>query len=203
MRHVPILVAALLALLLLACSPAADRLPPLPGDGVILAFGDSVTHGTGAGPGESYPEVLAGLTGRRVVNAGIPGETTAEGVARLPGVLERERPALMILCHGGNDLLRHLDRREAADNLRTMVRMARDRGVSVVLVSVPAPDFSLSPPPFYAEVAREFRIPCEGKVFARVLGKRSLKADVIHPNAAGYRLFAEALARLLKKSGAL
>jgi lysophospholipase L1-like esterase len=199
MRSVTLLVAALL---LLACT-SADRLPPLPGDGVILAFGDSITYGTGAGPGESYPEVLAGLTGRRVVNAGVPGEATAEGLARLPGVLEQERPALMILCHGGNDLLRHLDRGAAADNLRAMVRMARERGIGVVLVSVPAPDLSLSPPDFYAAVAREFRIPCEAKVLPRILGKGSLKSDYIHPNGAGYRLLAEALAKLLKKSGAL
>lgn len=191
-----------IAFLLVACS-TTDRLPRIPSDGVILAFGDSITYGTGAGQGESYPALLGSLTGRRVVNAGVPGEVTAEGVARLPAVLERERPALMILCHGGNDLLRRLDRGEAADNLRAMVRMARERGVAVVLVSVPAPDLSLSPPEFYADIAREFRIPCERKVLTRILRNGSLKSDHIHPNAAGYRLLAEALAKLLEKYGAL
>ena len=191
-----------MAFLLLACS-SRESLPPLPADGVILAFGDSITYGTGAGPGESYPEVLANLTGRRVVNGGVPGETTDEGLARLPGVLEQERPALLILCHGGNDLLRHLDRGAAADNLRAMVRMAWEQGISVVLVSVPAPDLSLSPPDFYAAAAREFHIPCEGKILPRILGKGSLKADYIHPNRAGYRLLAEALVKLLKKNGAI
>lgn len=199
MRYITLFVAACL---LFACSPS-DRLPLLPSDGVILAFGDSITYGTGASPGESYPAVLGTLTGRRVVNAGVPGEVTAEGVARLAEVLGREQPALMILCHGGNDLLRHMDRREAADNLRAMVRMARERGVAVVLVSVPAPDLSLSPPEFYADIAREFRIPCERRVLRRILREGSLKADHIHPNAAGYRLFAEALAGLLEKKGAL
>ena len=188
--------------LLPACSPAA-KLPLLASDAVILAFGDSITAGTGAGAGESYPVVLGNIAGRRVVNAGVPGEVTSEGLARLPEVLEREKPALLILCHGGNDLLRHLDQRQAADNLRAMIRLAREREVAVVLVSVPAPDLSLSAPPFYAEVAKEFGVPCERKALTRILGKRSLKSDYIHPNAAGYRQLAEALHVLLKRSGAL
>jgi len=200
-RFIRFLIASTVSLLL-ACSPAA-KLPVLAPDAAILAFGDSITAGTGAGEGESYPAVLANLIGRRVVNAGVPGEVTAEGLARLPEVLEREKPALLILCHGGNDLLRHLDQRQAADNLRAMIRLAQARGVAVVLASVPSPDLSMSPPPFYDEVAKEFGVPCERKALARILGKRSLKSDYIHPNAAGYRQLAEALLALLKKSGAL
>jgi len=72
-----------------------------------------------------------------------------------------------------------------------------------VLVSVPAPDLFLSPPEFYAGIAKEFRIPYERKILGRIMGKGSLKSDPIHPNAAGYRLFAEALAKLLENNGAL
>ncbi|HEY3309057.1 MAG TPA: arylesterase [Desulfuromonadaceae bacterium] len=185
-----------------SCS-TTEKLPGLTPDAAILAFGDSLTAGTGAGVDESYPSVLARISGRKVINAGIPGEISAEGLARLPEVLEREKPALMILCHCANDLLRHMDQRQAADNLRAMIRLARERGVSVVLVAVPLPDLSLTPPSFYNEVAKEFGIPCENKIFPRILGKRSLKSDYIHPNAAGYRQLAEALAELLMKSGAL
>ena len=192
----------LIGLVLLACSPGA-RLPPLPADGVILAFGDSITHGVGATPGESYPAVLERLVGHKVVNAGVPGEVTAAGLERLPRVLAQEKPSLLILCHGGNDLLQRLDRQATAENLRAMIRLAREQGVAVVLVSVPAPDLSLKPPPFYEEIAKEFEIPCEGKILTRILGKRSLKSDLIHPNADGYRLLAESLAKLLNKSGAL
>ena len=193
---------AMTVLLLQAC-PDEEKLPPLASDAVILAFGDSITFGYGAAPGESYPAGLERMIGRHVVNAGVPGEVTADGLTRLPGVLEREKPALMILCLGGNDLLRHLDQRLAADNLRAMVRLALEHGVSVVLIAVPAFNLTLSPPPFYDEMAKEFKIPCERKALPRILGKRSLKADQIHPNAAGYQQLAEALSSLLKKSGAL
>lgn len=185
-----------------ACSSTA-QLPPLAGDAVILAFGDSITYGTGATPQESYPAVLEGLIRRRVVNGGVPGEITSEGLARLPELLDREKPALLIICHGGNDILRHLDERQTADNLRAMVRLARERGIAVVFIGVPAFSLSLTPPPFYEEVAKETGIPYDGKSLPRILGKGSLKSDYIHPNAAGYRRLAEALAKLLDKSGAL
>jgi lysophospholipase L1-like esterase len=187
---------------LTACSSDAKS-PRLAGDAVILAFGDSLTFGTGASPAESYPAVLESLVGRRVVNSGVPGEVTADGLSRLPEVLEKEKPALMILCHGGNDLLRRLDQRQTAKNLRKMIRLAQKRGVSVVVIAVPSLGLSLSPPAFYRETAAEMKVPIEEKVLATVLSDGSLKADYIHPNAAGYRRLAESVADLLKKSGAL
>jgi lysophospholipase L1-like esterase len=172
-------------------------------DATILAFGDSLTAGSGAAEAESYPAVLAGLTGRKVINAGIPGEVSASGLQRLPELLERERPALLILCHGGNDLLRQQEQTALADNLRSMLRLAGEKGVPVLLVAVPSFNLALEPPTLYAELAKEFNLPIESRILPRILGKSSLKSDHIHPNAAGYRLLAEALFKLLKKSGAL
>ena len=184
------------------CS-SGTKLPRLASDAVILAFGDSLTFGTGAEPSESYTAVLGKMIGRKVVNAGIPGEVTGEGLSRLPKVLDKVKPALMILCHGGNDLLRRLNQQHAAQNLRAMIRLARERQVSVVLVAVPSPGVSLSPPPIYREIATEFKIPLEEKTLAAVLADGSFKSDYIHPNAAGYHRMAETLATLLKKSGAI
>lgn len=192
-----------LLLLAAACRPAAEPLAPLPADGVVLAFGDSLTFGTGAATGEGYPEVLAGLIGRTVVNAGVPGEVSAEGAARLPELLDRHRPALLVLCHGGNDLLRRLGEEQLRDNLRKMVGLARERGIGVLLVGVPSLGLTLTVPPLYPEVAREFKIPYEGKALHKIEGDRALKADPIHPNAAGYRRLAEAVAAQLRTSGAL
>ena len=187
---------------LIACSSGAKS-PRLAKDAVILAFGDSLTFGTGATLEESYPAILERLVGRRVVYSGVPGEITDEGLSRLPEVLEREKPALLILCHGGNDLLRRLDQKQIANNLRAMIRLARERGVSVVIIAVPSPGIALSPPPFYREIAAEMKIPFEENALTMVLSDGSLKSDYIHPNAAGYRRLAESIAALLKKSGAV
>lgn len=188
---------------LIACTGSSPRLAPLPADAVLLAFGDSITYGTGAAPEDSYPAVLARLTGRTVVNAGVPGETTAEGLARLPGMLEKHHPALVILCLGGNDFLRRLDDQQAADNLRAMLRLVKSKGVDVVFLGVPKLGLDPSPPSFYRQIAEELKVPYEGKTLKGILLKRSLKSDVIHPNAQGYKALAEGIAAFMKKSGAL
>jgi len=185
-----------LFLLLAACSDT-PRLVPLPADGVVLAFGDSLTFGTGAAPEESYPAVLGRLIGGRVINAGIPGEVTAEGLARLPAVLEEQRPALVIICLGGNDFLRRLDDRQTEANLREMVGIARGRGCGVALIGVPRLGLGLEVPGWFKGIARDNGIPYEGKALKRILADSSLKSDLIHPNAAGYRQMAEAMAKML------
>mgnify|MGYP001267202890 CR=1 FL=1 len=185
-----------------ACSKSAG-LSRLEKDDVVVAFGDSLTYGVGAAPQESYPAVLENLIGRRVVNAGVSGEVTAAGLARLPEVLEREKPALVILCLGGNDFLRRLDRKQAALNLRAMVQLVREKNASVLLLAVPALGLSVAPDPLYRDLASDLNTPLEEETLSDILADRSLKSDLIHPNAAGYRRLAEAVRDLLKKNGAI
>lgn len=193
----------LLVFLLAGCGPSVPKLPPLPADAVILAFGDSLTYGIGAGEGESYPDVLGVLLGRTVVRSGVPGETTAQSLERLPAVLDEAGPKLMVLCIGGNDFLRALGEQQAADNIRAMVRLAKAKGVETVLVGVPKFGFTLKPPEFYRQIAEEFRLPYEAEIMHKILLDQGLKADEVHPNAKGYHAFAEAVAALLKKAGAV
>lgn len=193
----------LAALLLASCGNKSPKLPALAPDAVILAFGDSLTYGTGAQPAESYPAQLESLINRKVVIHGVPGEVSADGLTRLPGVLDEVRPALMILCHGGNDFLRKLDETTAAANVRAMAKMARDRGISVVLIATPKPGLSVTPPAFYSDIAKEFSLPIESDVLRDVLRDNSKKSDLVHPNVLGYRQIAEAVAGLLKKAGAV
>jgi lysophospholipase L1-like esterase len=191
------------ALALAAGCGEKPKLPRLAPDALVLAFGDSLTFGTGASEAESYPAQLEQLIGRRVVRAGVPGEVSAAGLERLPAALDEHQPKLLVLCHGGNDFLRRQSKQQAADNVRAMVRLAKSRGVEVVLMGTPEPGFTVTPPEFYAEIAREFAVPYEGEVVGRILKDASLKSDPIHPNAQGYRLMAERLAELMRKAGAL
>ncbi|TSA11545.1 MAG: arylesterase [Betaproteobacteria bacterium] len=193
----------LLAVTLAACGGSVPKLSKLPADAIVLAFGDSLTFGTGAQPETSYPAVLEKLIGRKVWSAGVPGEVSAAGLARLPSALDYYQPRLLILCHGGNDFLRKLGDAQAAENLRAMIRLAKQKGIDVILVGVPKPGLLPSPPDFYAEIAKEFRLPYEDTALKTILRDSELKSDIAHPNAKGYAKLAESIAALLKKSGAV
>ena len=197
-------VAFILALLLCACSGETPRITPLPQDAVILAFGDSLTYGTGAVREHSYPARLERLIKRRIVNAGVPGELSAQGRERLPRLLAKHKPDLLILCHGANDLLRRLDATLTRQNLVAMIGQAENRGIPVILIGVPQPAVMfLEAAPLYNEIAAEYALPYEGSILPEVEADNTLKSDRIHPNAAGYQLIAEAVNRLLISSGAL
>lgn len=193
---------AVIVLALAACGEAA-KLERLPSDAVVLAFGDSLTYGTGANAEESYPAQLEKLIGRRVVRAGVPGEVSADALERLPAALDEHAPRLLLLCIGGNDFLRRLGNGQAERNVREMVKLAKGRGVAVLIIGTPEPGFTVSPPAFYAGIAGEFRLPYEEGIIGEVLKDRTLKSDPIHPNARGYRLIAERIAERLKQSGAI
>ena len=99
-----------ISIIFAGCSDGVKLQPLLP-EATLLAFGDSLTYGTGTSRDKAYPAILENLIRRRVINAGIPGEISAEGLQRLPGLITQHQPALIILCHGGNDILRKLDRK--------------------------------------------------------------------------------------------
>lgn len=176
-------------------------LPPLPPEATILAFGDSLTFGIG-GSGDSYPKQLAQRIGHTVVNAGVPGDTTADGRARLAATLRDSRPSLLILCLGVNDFLRHVPHEEVLANLRGMLAMAGDAGVPVLLLAVPAPG-THSADALFAGLAEAGRVLVDEHAVADVLGRPVLKADLVHPNSEGYRQVALAVAQSLRDGGAL
>lgn len=180
------------------------QLAKLPEDAVILAFGDSLTRGNGSSGGSEYPAQLQLLTGRKVINGGVPGEVSGQGLERLPALLEETHPQLMVLVHGGNDLLRRLPDGALEANLRAMIRLAREKGVQVVMLGVPQPALLfMSGAEIYPRVAREEGVPIDPVSLAGILADEQYKSDPIHPNDAGYRRMAEAVVELLRAAGAL
>ncbi len=176
------------------------RIAKLSAASVVVAFGDSLTAGTGASLAESYPAVLAEMLGCRVINAGVPGEVSSAALKRLPTVLQDQKADLVILCEGGNDLLGKEDDDVIRKNIDAMVAVARDAGANVVLIGVPRPGLRLKVPQFYRQVADKHGIPYDSKTIAQILSSRSLKSDYVHPNAAGYRRMAESIAGLIRAS---
>jgi lysophospholipase L1-like esterase len=198
------LFSGIIFLLLSACGgDATPTLSMLSDDAVILAFGDSLTHGNGANKDESYPAILQSLSGRSVINAGISGEESGPGLNRLPAALEKHEPSLLILCHGGNDLLNKRDKNQMESNIRSMIQLAKDKSIPVVMLGVPKPGLFLSSFELYKTIADSTDIIFLENLIPEVLGDKSLKSDTVHPNKEGYRMMAETIYASLQEAGAL
>ncbi len=187
---------------LVSCSDQ-PQLKPLPPEATILAFGDSLTYGTGTSPANAYPAVLESLINRKVINAGVPGEISKKGLNRLPSLIEKYRPELIIICHGGNDILRKLDLSKTKNNIQQMIDLARRNNSQVVLIGVPEFGLFLSTVPMYQALAEENQLPIAENILGDIIGKNSLKSDHIHPNSEGYHMLADNISTLLRSSGAI
>jgi lysophospholipase L1-like esterase len=189
------LLTILFALALCGCSkPKIRAITP---NTVVLAFGDSLTFGYGASDSESYPSVLEDKLGCEVINAGISGQDTNQGLSRLPDELDAYQPNLVILCMGGNDMLRGQSEAQTQANLKAMIELCLEANADVVLIGVPKPGILLSVPTFYEALAAEFDLPYGDAELPKILRTSSLKSDQIHPNAAGYHVMAESIYTLM------
>lgn len=172
---------------------------------VVLALGDSLTAGFGAGKGEDYPSLLANKTGWQVVNGGVSGDTSAAALARLPALLGEYRPSLVIISIGGNDFLRRQPERDTRQHIERMIGLIKEQGAQMVLVGVPALDAGAvlgipSDHELYEELAKKHRLALYASGWGEVLQQASLRSDQIHPNASGYAVFTEGFYRFLRKN---
>ncbi len=195
------LVAALILSSLMSCSKPG--LSPLPLDAKILAFGDSLTAGKGVAIENSYPSVLAELTYLEVINAGISGETTSQGVKRFESMINQHQPDLLILIEGGNDILRNQNLAKAKQNLANMIEYAQTQSIQIILIGVPQKKLFSSSAPFYQELADEYQLVFDGDIIASLMRTPSAKSDAVHFNEKGYRMLAQRLYELMHENRAL
>ena len=193
---------------LAACGRKPPRAQAVPPGATVLALGDSLTSGVGATADTAYPAELARLTGWKVVNGGVSGDTSAQALARLPGLLQQHQPALVIVSIGGNDFLRRQSAATARANILRICSEAKGSGAQVLLVAVPelslmAAAGRLSDHPLYEEIAEKLKIPLHAKGWSSVLAQERLRSDPIHANAAGYAEFAQQLVGTLRQTGLL
>lgn len=200
--------AALLALLLLwLLFPSKySRVRNLQSNGTnIIAFGDSLTAGYGAGAGEDYPSGLAKLLGREVINAGVSGDTTDSALARIDADVLQRSPRIVIVGLGGNDFLRGTPIASTEANLRAIVKQIQQSGAMVVILGFNFPSLTASYGKMYKRVASDERCLLIPDLLDGIIGNPSLESDEIHPNAKGYALMAERvsvpLRKLMKKAG--
>lgn len=206
MKRYYVVLCILFATLIAACSENA-KYAAIPKGATVLILGDSLSYGTGAKEGEDYPALLAKATGWSIVNKGIPGDTSAGGLERLPDLLTEYQPQLLIVELGGNDFLHQVPQSQTEANLKAILSLAKAQNIKTILLAIPefnalrAAVGNLSDHPMYEKLATEMATPLITDVFSDVLSDKALKADQIHPNAAGYSKVNEKIYETLKKSG--
>jgi acyl-CoA thioesterase-1 len=222
-RNIPLV---FVCLLLAGCSreqPQAAKAEPAPGESspkapvapdprpVIAAFGDSLSAGFGAEPGQSYPDFLQKELDQRgaryrVVNAGVSGDTTTDGLERIQTVIALH-PAIVILEFGGNDGLRGLPVSTTRANLEQMITALQNAGAKILLAGMTLPpnygqEYIRSFEGVYKDLAKQYHLPLIPFLLRGVGGIPSLmQRDGIHPTGDGNRIVArtvvESLAPLL------
>lgn len=165
----------------------------------LVAFGDSLTAGYGAAPGEDYPSRLSALIHQPILNAGVSGDTTESALARIDADVLDRNPRVVIVGLGGNDFLRRVDLGATEANLRTIVRRIEGRGAMVVLLGFRFPNIGPSYESMYARVAKEEGCLLVPDMLAGILRDPTLKSDEVHPNGRGYALMADRVAGPLEK----
>ena len=197
------------SLLLGACGKKQAKAAAIASGATVLALGDSLTQGVGASAETAYPRRLAERTGWQMVNAGVSGETTSQIAARLPDLLEQHKPALVILCAGGNDWLQRKSAQGVRSETERMLKLCKSQATPVLLVAVP--EFSLGAAltgrmkdhEVYQALSKEHKVPLLADAWSQVLSDQSLRADQVHANAAGYERFTDLLVAQLKQTGYL
>ena len=165
--------------------------PDSPDGQTIICFGDSLTYGTGAGKGMDYPSQLSKLVGKPVLNAGVPGDTTARALIRLDRDVLSKNPDLVLITLGGNDLKNGVPKGVAFSNLINIVESIQNSGARVIIGGLQFPFRDRGYGKGYQELADETGAVLIPDIFEGIMGKRKLMTDAIHPNAAGYKMMAQ------------
>lgn len=155
----------------------------------IVAFGDSLTAGKGAPKGSSYPDVLAQKLGREVINMGVSGETAVQAPARLPQVLA-QNPYMVLIEFGGNDFMRQQRMEDAAAAVGQIVDAVQAAGAIAVVVDTGGPGMGHYTRA-YKKLAEQKQAVFVPEILKGIFNKKEYKADMVHPNAAGYEIVAQ------------
>jgi acyl-CoA thioesterase-1 len=174
----------------------------------IVILGDSLTAGLGLPVGQSYPALLQQRLkdegfDYQIVNAGVSGDTSAGGLARLDWALDGD-VRVMVVALGGNDGLRGLPPEQLKENLAAIIKRAQAHGIIVILAGMEAPpnygrDYIVAFHKVYPALAKEYHVALVPFLLDGVAGLEGMnQADGIHPSAAGARIVAANVWKVLK-----
>jgi len=157
----------------------------------IICFGDSITFGYGVNAGQDYPANLAKLVDRPVINAGVDGDTSSEGLKRIKRDVLDKQPYLVLIEFTGNDFLKKAPLYTTIDNLKEMIRQIQDAGAITAIVDVSAGLFLLDYRIQLSKLAHETESIFIPATLSGIITNPSMKSDFMHPNASGYVIVAK------------
>ncbi len=168
-------------------------------DGPIVAFGDSLVQGVGASDvSNNFVSLLSRDIGEDIINLGVSGNTTRDGLERLDDVIEI-KPRIVMLLLGGNDFLKKIPQDETFANLRSIVERIQNTGASVLLLGVRGGLLYDSYDKRFKAFARENGTGFVPNVLDGLIGDRKYMYDSVHPNDAGYEVMSRKIYPVLVK----
>jgi len=159
-------------------------------EGPIAAFGDSLVLGVGSADGNDFVSILSGKIGEQIINMGVSGNTTRDGLALSDEVVSRH-PRIVILLLGGNDYLKRIPKEETFQNLRILISRFQEDGAAVVLLGIRGGLLIDHFDTEFEDLAKETGVAYVPDVLDGLFRNKSLMFDEIHPNDKGYQLIAE------------
>ena len=159
--------------------------------GNIICFGDSITFGYGANPGEDYPSNLRPMVKLPVINAGVDGDTTFCALERLDNDVLAGDPRLVIVEFCGNDFLKKISREDTVKNLSRIIDRIQKRGAMVALVDISAGFFFQEYRQVFKKLAAEKKAIFIPVLLSGIITNPAMKSDFFHPNARGYQVIAK------------
>lgn len=164
----------------------------------IVCFGDSLTTGEGAEPGNDYPSILAKQISLPVINAGKAGDTTYDALERLHYDVLEKKPLMVIIVLGGNDFLDKVPLKDTFRNLEVIVERVQDAGGIAVLAELHSRMILSAYSKGYRRIARKHKAVLVPELLDGIINKPFLKSDYIHPNASGYQIMAARITRAIQ-----
>ena len=163
----------------------------------IIAFGDSLIEGVGANNGKDFVSLLSQKIGKPIINLGVSGNTTAQGLAQIKE-LDRYKPKVVLLLLGGNDHLRKVPIAETFDNLGKIIEQIHARGAIVLLLGVRGSILSDQFAEHFEELAEKYDTAFVPDILNGLFGRSQYMSDAIHPNDVGYAIIADRVYEVLK-----
>jgi len=165
----------------------------------IICFGDSITFGYGANPGEDYPTALSKMVKLEVINAGVDGDTSFSALERLEQDVLSKNPRLVIVEFCGNDFLKKIPKETTIKNLGEVIDRIQAKGIMVALVDISAGLFFREYRAAFKKLAEEKQAIFIPVVLYKIITNPVMKSDFFHPNARGYKIIADRIYNAIRR----